>query len=89
MIKLCGDKGCLSMSSSEKKSKYTTVSIPVTLYNRIKKLIEGTGFTSVSQYVTYVLREVIAAHEEARYEEPFTEEDRRRIIEKLKKLGYI
>ncbi|WFO74798.1 hypothetical protein J4526_06910 [Desulfurococcaceae archaeon MEX13E-LK6-19] len=77
------------MSSEEKKGKYTTVSIPVTLYNRIKKLIEGTGFTSVSQYVTYVLREVVAAHEEARYEEPFTEEDRKKIIEKLKRLGYI
>ena len=73
----------------ERRGKYTTVSIPITLYNRIKKLIEGTGFTSVSQYVTYVLREVVAAHEEARYEEPFSEEDKRKIIEKLRKLGYI
>lgn len=71
------------------RSRYTTVSIPVTLYNRIKELIEGTGFTSVSQYVTYVLREIIAAHEEAKYAEPFSEEDRKRIIEKLKKLGYL
>ena len=74
---------------AEKKVKYTTVSIPVTLYNRIKKLIEGTGFTSVSQYVTYVLREVVAEHEQASQEEPFTEEDKERIIEKLRKLGYI
>lgn len=69
--------------------RYTTVSIPVTLYNRIKELIRGTGFTSVSQYVTYVLREVLAAREEAGYDEPFTEEDRKRIIEKLRRLGYI
>ena len=75
--------------SEERRGKYTTVSIPVTLYNRIKRLIEGTGFTSVSQYVTYVLREVVAAHEEARYEEPFSEEDKKRILEKLKSLGYI
>ncbi|GAB6148226.1 ribbon-helix-helix domain-containing protein [Stetteria hydrogenophila] len=72
-----------------RRSKYTTVSIPVTLYERIKRLIEGTGFTSVSQYVTYVLREVVAAHEEARYSEPFTEEDKERIIERLRRLGYI
>ena len=77
------------MIKERSEGKYTTVSIPITLYNRIKKLIEGTGFTSVSQYVTYVLREVVAAHEEARYEEPFSEEDKERIIEKLKKLGYI
>jgi len=74
---------------AERKTRYTTVSIPVTLYNRIKKLIEGTGFTSVSQYVTYVLREVIAAHEEAANAEPFTEEDKKQIVEKLKKLGYL
>ncbi len=74
---------------SKRKGKYTTVSIPVTLYNRIKKLIEGTGFTSVSQYVTYVLREVVASHEEAKYSEPFTEEDKRRILERLRRLGYI
>ncbi|RLG75486.1 MAG: hypothetical protein DRO23_03755 [Thermoprotei archaeon] len=71
------------------RRKYTTVSIPITLYNRIKNLIENTGFTSVSQYVTYVLREVVSAHEEARYREPFTEEDKKRILERLRRLGYL
>ncbi len=69
--------------------KYTTVSIPLTLYNRIKKIIEGTGFTSVSQFVTYVLREIVVEYEEAKSGEEFSEEERRRIIDKLKKLGYI
>ena len=71
------------------RGKYTTVSIPVTLYNRIKELIKDTGFTSVSQYVTYVLREIVAAHEEAKYSEVFSEEEKKKIIEKLKKLGYL
>ncbi|RLF09055.1 MAG: hypothetical protein DRJ69_05365 [Thermoprotei archaeon] len=73
----------------ERRGRYTTVSIPVALYRRIKELIRDTGFTSVSQYVTYVLREVVAAHEEARSAEPFTEEDKRRVIEKLERLGYL
>ncbi len=77
------------MSEDRKRGKYTTVSIPITLYNRIKKMIEGTGFTSVSQFVTYVLREVVAAHEESMYKEPFTEEEEQKIVEKLKRLGYI
>ncbi|MCD6301226.1 MAG: hypothetical protein J7L82_04065 [Staphylothermus sp.] len=77
------------MNNDKKTVKYTTVSIPITLYNRIKKMIEGTGFTSVSQFVTYVLREVIIAHEESTYKEPLTEEEKQKIIEKLKKLGYI
>lgn len=72
-----------------KRRAYTTVSIPITLFNRIKKLIEDTGFTSVSQYVTYVLREVVAAHESERFREPFTEEDIKKIKEKLKALGYL
>lgn len=75
--------------SVEKERKYTTVSIPTTLFNRIKKLIEGTGFKSVSDYVTYVLREVVAMHEKEKFSEPFTPEDVERIKEKLKALGYL
>ncbi len=74
---------------SKTSRKYTTVSIPITLYNRVKKLIEETGFTSVSDYVTYVLREVVAMHEESKKAQPFTEEDRERIKQRLKALGYI
>jgi len=83
----------LDTSSSRnggRRAKYTTVSIPVTLYNRIKQLIEGTGFTSVSQFVTYVLREIVADMERERLEsEEVSEEERKRIIERLKRLGYL
>lgn len=75
--------------SGEKRKKFTTVSIPIPLFKRIKKLIGDTGFQSVSSYVRYVLREIVAAHEEEKYQKPYSEEDRKRIIEKLKKLGYI
>jgi len=75
--------------SSGKGGKYTTVSIPTTLYRRIKRMIDGTGFTSVSSFVTYVLREVVASYEERQGEEPFTEEEKRKIIEKLRRLGYL
>ncbi len=74
----------------ERKSKYTTVSIPVTLYNRIRELIKDTGFTSVSQFVTYVLREVVASMEEEKLRSQVVdEEEKRRIIERLKRLGYL
>ncbi len=73
----------------ERKGKYTTVSIPVTLYKRIRRIIEGTGFTSVSQFVTYVLREVVASYEQEQSEEPFTEEEKKEILDKLKRLGYL
>ncbi len=75
---------------STRQRKYTTVSIPVTLYERIKRLIEGTGFTSVSQFVTYVLREVVSRMEEEKLRsEAISEEEKREIIERLKRLGYL
>ena len=49
------------MASSEKeKRKYTTITIPAPLFENIKKSIEDTGFSSVSDYATYILRETTA-----------------------------
>ena len=70
--------------------KHTTVSIPVQLYERIKVRIDGSGFTSVSDYVTYVLREVLASLElEEKEEIVFTKEEKDKVIERLKALGYL
>jgi len=70
--------------------KYTTISIPVALYRRIRELIKGTGFTSVSQFVIYVLREVVSSMEEKKLKsQVVSEEEKMRIIERLKRLGYL
>lgn len=69
-----------------KRKNFTTVSIPTFLFNKIEKRIKGTGFTSVSSYVTYVLREILVEKEK---EEPFTKEDEKRIKARLRALGYI
>ena len=71
-------------------NKYTTVSIPRTLQERIEQLIEKKpGFKSVSDYVTYVLREIVEMHETEHTPEPFTSEDVAEIKERLKALGYL
>lgn len=67
--------------------KFTTVSIPTPLFHKIEERIKGTGFTSVSSYVTYVLREVVAEQEPEG--EPFTKEDEQRVKERLRALGYL
>ncbi|MCL4435482.1 MAG: ribbon-helix-helix domain-containing protein [Thaumarchaeota archaeon] len=77
------------VSKREKKAKYTTVSIPVALHNRIKGLIEGKGFKSVSDYVTFVLREIVSAHESEQIAAPFDAADLERIKRRLKALGYL
>ena len=71
--------------ASEKE--LTNVSIPTPLYERIKEQIKGTGFTSVSSYVTYVLRELLAEKEKP--EESFNEDDEEKIKARLRALGYI
>ena len=71
-----------------RRKKFTTVSIPTPLFKRVEERIKGTEFTSVSSYVTYVLREVMA-EEEKEAEEPLSKENEERIKARLRALGYI
>ena len=71
------------------EKKYTTISIPTILAEKIKKRIKGTGFTSLSSYVTYVLREVIASSDEETREEAFSKEDEEKVKQRLRALGYL
>lgn len=76
------------MVEEKDEKKYTTISIPTPLAEKIKKRIEGTGFNSLSSYVTYVLREVISGMEEAA-DEGFSKEDEERVKDRLRALGYL
>jgi Arc/MetJ-type ribon-helix-helix transcriptional regulator len=73
--------------------KYTTVSIPRPLYEKMKKRIEKTGFTSVSDYVTYILREVMASIDEeerkGKTSTGFDKRDEEKVKERLRALGYL
>ena len=77
------------MNEEKENKKYTTISIPTPLADKIKKRIEGTGFTSVSSYVIYVLREVISSIEEEEKEDAFSKEDEEKVKERLRALGYL
>lgn len=68
------------------EGRYETILIPKPLFEKIKESIQKTGFTSVSEYVTFVLREIIASKEE---KEPFTPEDEEKVKERLRALGYL
>jgi len=77
------------MAEEKNEKKYTTISIPTPLAEKIKRRIEGTGFHSLSSYVTYVLREVISGMEEDEGEEAFTKEDEEKVKDRLRALGYL
>ena len=76
------------MAEGKDDKKYTTISIPTPLAEKIKKRIKGTGFTSLSSYVTYVLREVLSGMDEEP-EEAFSKEDEEKVKERLRALGYL
>ncbi|MEL9990504.1 MAG: ribbon-helix-helix domain-containing protein [Thermoproteus sp.] len=69
--------------------KYTTVSIPYQLYEKLERMIEGTGFSSVSEFVTYILREVVAMKERRASGAQLTQEELKELEEKLRALGYL
>jgi len=87
-IKLCQVK--IKMSDDEYKVEYTTVSIPKLLADKVKERMKGTGFSSVSSYVTYVLRQVLSSIEQdKRAKQAFTKEEEDRVKQRLRDLGYI
>ena len=78
------------MSEEEHKVEYTTVSIPKILVEKIKERMKGTGFSSVSSYVTYVLRQVLSSiEEEEKSKQAFTKDEEEKVKQRLRDLGYI
>jgi Arc/MetJ-type ribon-helix-helix transcriptional regulator len=78
------------MSEEDHKVEYTTVSIPKPLADKVKERMKGTGFSSVSSYVTYVLRQVLSSIEsEEKSKQAFTKEEEDKVKQRLRDLGYI
>jgi Arc/MetJ-type ribon-helix-helix transcriptional regulator len=71
-------------SMDKKERKYTTITIPLPLFKKLRDKIEGTGFSSVSDCVTYILRETLVEMES----KDLKDKNRNAVVEKLKALGY-
>lgn len=65
-----------------------TIKIPRELYQRLSQMIEGTGFSSVTEFIVFVMRS-LAASGEIKGEDKLTEEEIRVIRERLRRLGYL
>jgi metal-responsive CopG/Arc/MetJ family transcriptional regulator len=67
--------------------EFTTISIPTSLYKKIEETIKGSEITSVSSYITKILRESLSKAEKT--DEAFSKEEEEKVKERLKALGYI
>ena len=65
-----------------------TIKIPRELYRRLSQMIAGTGFSSVNEFIVFVMR-TLASSGEIKGEDRLTAEEVRSIRERLKKLGYL
>ena len=68
------------------QGKYTTISLPVQLNDKIKELIKNTGFNSVSSFVAYVLRQLVSENSGS---QGFSATDEEKVKDRLKSLGYL
>ncbi|MCL5107031.1 MAG: ribbon-helix-helix domain-containing protein [Candidatus Parvarchaeota archaeon] len=71
------------------EQKFTTVSIPKPLADKAKKLIEKTGFTSLSSFVEYLLREIVSESNEDKKGREGKDQQVLDLEDKLRKLGYM
>ena len=65
-----------------------TIKIPKPLYQNLSEIIEGSGFNSVTEFVVYVLRDLISSRTVQK--EPSLSKKEIEIVKKrLKSLGYL
>ncbi|MCD6600289.1 MAG: CopG family transcriptional regulator [Dehalococcoidia bacterium] len=65
-----------------------TIKIPRELYHKLGQLIEGTGFSSVTEFVVFVMRS-LTSDSEIRVNDKLTAEEVRAVRERLKILSYL
>lgn len=78
-------------------SEMVTLKIPRPLYQRLRQLINGTGFRSVTEFATYVLRDLASQPSTGPAGKPRTREESGRMTEaeleqarqRLRELGYL
>ena len=65
-----------------------TIKIPRELYHKLVQMTEGTGFSSVTEFIVFVMRN-LASSGAIKGEDKLTEEEVTAIRERLRRLGYL
>ena len=65
-----------------------TLKIPRPLYDKITKVIEGSGYNSVTDFVVYVMRDLVASAE-IFHNHPNETTQLHTVKERLRALGYL
>ncbi|MFH1279170.1 MAG: CopG family transcriptional regulator [Candidatus Eisenbacteria bacterium] len=71
------------------KESRVTIKIPRPLYRKITQVIDGSGFSSPTDFIVYVLRDLVGERSVPEGQEDFSQDELRSIRRKLKNLGYL
>jgi len=74
-------------SRMAKEKDKVTIKIPRPLYKKLQAIIEGSGYNSVTDFIVFVLRDLIASSRTS--ESGWDEKDLQEIKKRLKNLGYL
>ena len=77
------------VDARRERRRMVTLKIPGELYDRLAELIANTGFRSVTEFATYVLRDVAAGGKLDRKPPGLTDREVDAIRQRLRALGYI
>jgi len=70
------------------KHEKVTIKIPRPLYSKVQQLIDGSGFNSATDFIVYVLRDVLSESGRENHDE-FSPEELKAVKQRLKSLGYL
>ena len=65
-----------------------TIKIPRELYQKLSQMIKMTGFSSVTEFVVFVMRS-LSSSGEIKGQDKLTQEEVRAVRERLRRLGYL
>jgi Arc/MetJ-type ribon-helix-helix transcriptional regulator len=71
----------------EVRESKVTVKIPRPLYRKVQQVVDGSGFNSPTDFIVYVLRDLMGEAED--HPREFTQEELDDVKRKLKNLGYL
>ena len=79
------------MSVNKKTDSKVTIKIPRTLYNKLVTIVSGSGFNSVTDFIIYVLRDLMSYSNipDKIENSNLSKEEIRAIRKRLKSLGYL
>jgi hypothetical protein len=79
------------MSADKITDSKVTIKIPRILYNKLATIVSGSGFNSVTDFIIYILRDLVSASNISDKSEnsSLSKEEINAIRKRLKSLGYL